>query len=64
MDGMTSDLDITVRAWCLYVLMQVPRADRIATAEWAIRCLANPDCEGSGAVLEAIEEGDWECEPS
>lgn len=29
--------------------------DREAAAAWIIRCLANPDCEGSRAVLDSIE---------
>jgi hypothetical protein len=32
------------------------KSDRVAAAEWVIRCLANPKCEGSAEVLEAIME--------
>lgn len=31
-------------------------SDRYCAASWAIRCLANPLCEGSGEVLAAIIE--------
>jgi hypothetical protein len=34
------------------VVWNVP--ERIAAAEWVIRCLANPQCEGSEEVLQAI----------
>lgn len=36
------------------VVWNVP--DREATAAWIIRCLANPQCEGSAEVLEAIAD--------
>lgn len=29
-------------------------SDRVAAAEWALRCLANPRCEGSQRVLDEI----------
>jgi hypothetical protein len=29
---------------------------RLRGAEWVIRCLANPECEGSRKVLDAIHE--------
>lgn len=29
-------------------------SDRVAAAMWTLRCLANPDCEGSEAALAAI----------
>ena len=30
--------------------------ERIAAANWVLRCLANPSCEGSGQMLHAILE--------
>lgn len=36
------------------VIWHVP--DRVAAVMWAIRCLANPWCEGSAEVLQAIRE--------
>lgn len=30
--------------------------ERIAVADWVVRCLANPRCEGSEEVLQAIQE--------
>lgn len=36
------------------VIWHVP--DRVAVADWTIRCLANPKCEGSQEILEAIIE--------
>lgn len=29
-------------------------SDRVAAAEWAIKCLANPRCEGSEEAIAAI----------
>jgi hypothetical protein len=29
-------------------------SERVAAAKWVVRCLANPRCEGSAEVLEAI----------
>lgn len=37
-----------------FVIFHVPREQ--AVAEWVIRCLANPDCEGSKEVLDSILE--------
>jgi hypothetical protein len=31
-------------------------SDRYCAASWAIRCLANPHCEGSQEVLDAVIE--------
>lgn len=31
-------------------------SDRVAAAKWTLRCLANPECEGSAEVLQAIME--------
>ena len=62
---------IDIKAWCADVLHDsggsmdnyeerefvawgVP--ERGATAHWIIRCLANPACEGSRAVLDSIEQ--------
>lgn len=36
--------------------------DRNAAAAWVLRCLANPNCEGSEAVLAAIYERRQEVE--
>jgi hypothetical protein len=36
------------------VIWHVP--ERIAAANWAVRCLANPRCKGSAEVLAAILE--------
>ncbi len=30
--------------------------DRVAAVEWAVRCLANPQCKGSAEMLSAIIE--------
>lgn len=37
------------REWPIY---DVP--DRVAVARWVVRCLANPNCEGSEEVLKMI----------
>ncbi len=29
-------------------------SDRVAAADWTLRCLANPRCKGSQEVIEAI----------
>lgn len=39
---------------CEWAVPTVPRDE--AVAAWVIRCLANPDSEGSGDVLAAIME--------
>lgn len=41
--------DYEEREW---VVWHVP--DRVAAADWVVRCLANPDCEGSAEMLAAI----------
>jgi len=60
----------SISAWCEKVIngptglksfeyseMALPVCDRdVAIAAWVIRCLANPDCEGSQVVLDAIAE--------
>jgi hypothetical protein len=33
-----------------------PYSDRIAAAVWTMRCLSNPNCEGSDVALAAIIE--------
>lgn len=59
-----------VRSWCReivegfggmnafeqseFAVFDVP--DRVAAVEWAIRCLANPNCQGSDRVMAAIAE--------
>jgi hypothetical protein len=36
--------------------MAVPTVDRdVAVAAWVIRCLANPNCEGSGYILDMVQ---------
>jgi len=37
--------------------------DRVAAAMWVVRCLANPKCEGSAEVLQAIQERRAEMKP-
>jgi hypothetical protein len=37
-----------------YEYATFPDGDRVGAAYWVIRCLANPKCEGSAEVLEAI----------
>jgi hypothetical protein len=39
-----------------YELAVFPLGDRVAAVEWTLRCLANPECEGSAEVLAAIAE--------
>jgi hypothetical protein len=34
------------------VVWHVP--DRVAAAHWTLKCLANPDCEGSEEAVQAI----------
>jgi hypothetical protein len=39
-----------------------PLGDRVAAVEWTLRCLANPECEGSAEAFAAIAEkrlGNW-----
>jgi hypothetical protein len=33
-----------------------PLGDRVAAVEWTLRCLANPECEGSAEAFAAIAE--------
>jgi len=37
-----------------YEIVAWNQPERIAAANWTLQCLANPDCEGSAGVLEAI----------
>jgi hypothetical protein len=39
-----------------YELAVFPRGERVHAVEWAIKCLANPRCEGSKEMLDAIIE--------
>lgn len=59
-----------IAAWCKHIiegqagmnsyeareLVVWHESERFSAAQWVIRCLANPDCEGSGEVLQAIVE--------
>lgn len=59
---------IDIKAWCKQIvegaggLIAYDRrerrrpANRLESVEFAIRCLANPDCEGSGEVMQTILE--------
>ena len=35
-------------------LVSWPYSDRVAASVWTIRCLGNPDCEGSDVAVAAI----------
>jgi hypothetical protein len=39
-----------------YELAVFPLGDRVAAVEWTLRCLANPECEGSAEAFAAIAE--------
>lgn len=40
--------------WKQYEWVDTGVSDRVAVAQWIIRCLANPNCAGSGEVLKMI----------
>ena len=61
--------EIDIHAWCIQVI-EGPGGMRVyedrevvewnipirhAVAEWVIRCLANPSCDGSAEVIAAIQ---------
>lgn len=62
--------EFDIGAWCQRVIEGVGgmndferyelgvwnESDRVAAARWVLRSLANPRCEGSRDVLDAIEE--------
>ena len=35
-------------------VVSFPYSDRVAASVWTMRCLANPDCEGSEEAIKAI----------
>jgi len=37
-----------------YEIVSWKCSDRVAAAHWMLKCLANPDCEGSQEALDAI----------
>lgn len=63
-----SPADINLYAWCAQLAEKFREYEHIEMAAyptgddrdddivmWVVRCLANPDCEGSAEVLEAID---------